>query len=33
MAELMPAQWAAYLRNAPPEQLRPYARPAQGMWY
>jgi hypothetical protein len=30
VAEIMPAQWARFLRNAPPEatQLRPYARPS-----
>lgn len=37
MAELMPAHWAAWLRNAPPEQLRPFnapnPMPARGMWY
>ena len=36
-ADLMPARWADWVRNAPAEQLRPYdgpnIRPAKGMWY
>ncbi|KAI7840670.1 hypothetical protein COHA_005592 [Chlorella ohadii] len=37
IADLMPARWADWVRNAPAEQLRPYGganiRPAKGMWY